>query len=43
MSDKHEVVHIWQIHVEEEAVVLELQKAGFDMHLISLIPRLRRN
>ncbi|MBW4430460.1 MAG: general stress protein [Pelatocladus maniniholoensis HA4357-MV3] len=37
MSDKHEVVNIFPSHVEAEAAVLELQKAGFDMQKISII------
>jgi hypothetical protein len=37
MSDKHEVLNIFPTHVEAEAAVLELQKAGFDMHKISII------
>lgn len=31
MSDKHEAVSIFTSHVEAEAAVLELQKAGFDI------------
>lgn len=34
MSDKHEVVTMCPTHVEAEAAVLELQKAGFDMRKI---------
>jgi hypothetical protein len=37
MSDKHEVVNIFSTHVQAEAAVLELQKAGFDMNKISII------
>lgn len=37
MSDKHEAVNIFPSHVEAEAAVLELQKAGFDMQKISII------
>lgn len=37
MSDKHEVVSISPTHVEAEAAVLELQKAGFDMNKISIV------
>ncbi|MBW4444874.1 MAG: hypothetical protein KME10_27535 [Plectolyngbya sp. WJT66-NPBG17] len=37
MSGKHEVVSIFSSHVEAEAAVLELQKAGFDMQKISII------
>jgi len=37
MSDKHEVVTICPTHVEAEAAILELQKAGFDMQKISII------
>lgn len=37
MSDKHEAVNIFSSHVEAEAAVLELQKAGFDMQKISII------
>jgi hypothetical protein len=37
MSDKHEVITMCPTHVEAEAAVLELQKAGFDMHKISII------
>lgn len=37
MSDKHEVVTMCPTHVEAEAAVLELQKAGVDMHKISII------
>jgi hypothetical protein len=37
MSDKHEVVTMCPTHVEAEAAVLVLQKAGFDMYKISII------
>ena len=37
MSEKHEVVNISTTHVEAEAVVLELQEAGFDMNKISIV------
>jgi AraC family transcriptional regulator len=37
MSDKHEAVNIFSSHVEAEAAVLELQKAGFDMHIARLL------
>lgn len=37
MSDKHDVLNIFPSHVEAEAAVLELQKAGFDMQKISII------
>jgi hypothetical protein len=37
MSDKHEALSIFPSHVEAEAAVLELQKAGFDMQKISII------
>ncbi|MBW4444826.1 MAG: general stress protein [Plectolyngbya sp. WJT66-NPBG17] len=37
MSDKHEAVSIFPSHVEAEAAVLELQRAGFDMRKISII------
>lgn len=37
MSDKHEAVNIFPSHVEAEAAVLDLQKAGFDMQKISII------
>ncbi|CAN1210355.1 general stress protein [Tumidithrix helvetica PCC 7403] len=37
MSDKHEVTNLFPTHVEAEAAVLELQKAGFDMTKISII------
>ncbi|MBD3884845.1 hypothetical protein IFO70_24215 [Phormidium tenue FACHB-886] len=37
MSDKHEVVDMFPSHVEAEAAVLKLQKAGFDMQKISII------
>jgi hypothetical protein len=37
MSDKHEAVSIFPSHVEAEAAVLELQRAGFDIQKISII------
>ena len=37
MSDKHEVVNVFPSHVEAEAAVLDLQKAGFDMRKISIV------
>jgi hypothetical protein len=37
MTDKHEAANIFPTHVEAEAAVLELQKAGFDMQKISII------
>ena len=37
MSDKHQTVNIFPSHVEAEAAVLELQKAGFNMQKISII------
>jgi outer membrane lipoprotein SlyB len=37
MSDKQEAVTIFPSHVEAEAAVLELQKAGFDVQKISII------
>jgi hypothetical protein len=37
MKDLHQVVNIFPTHVEAEAAVLELQKAGFDMNKISII------
>ncbi|MBW4540182.1 MAG: hypothetical protein KME43_13695 [Myxacorys chilensis ATA2-1-KO14] len=37
MSDKHEVVNVFPSHVEAEAAVLDLQKAGFDMQKISIV------
>ncbi|GFE71423.1 hypothetical protein [Chroococcus sp. FPU101] len=37
MSDKHEVLSIFPSHVEAEAAVVELQKAGFNMQKLSII------
>jgi hypothetical protein len=37
MTDKHEAANIFPTHVEAEAAVLELEKAGFDMQKISII------
>jgi hypothetical protein len=37
MTDKHEAANIFPTHVEAEAAVLELQKAGFDLQKISII------
>lgn len=37
MSDKHEVVSLFPSHVEAEAAVIDLQKAGFDVQKISII------
>lgn len=37
MLYKHETVKVFPSHVEAEAAVLELQKAGFDMQKISII------
>jgi hypothetical protein len=37
MTDKHEAMNIFPSHVEAEAAVLDLQKAGFDMQKISII------
>jgi len=37
MSDQHKVVNTFPSHVEAEAAVLELQKAGFDLNKISII------
>jgi hypothetical protein len=37
MSDKHEALNMFPSHVEAEAAVLELQRAGFDMQKISII------
>ena len=37
MSDKHEALNVFPSHVEAEAAVLKLQKAGFNMQQISII------
>jgi hypothetical protein len=37
MLDKHEVVGLFPSHVEAEAAVIDLQKAGFDLQKISII------
>jgi len=37
MSAQHKVVNMFPSHVEAEAAVLELQKAGFDLNKISII------
>lgn len=37
MSDKHAVIDTFRTHVEAEAAVVELQKAGFDVKKVSII------
>jgi AraC family transcriptional regulator len=37
MSDKHEAVNICSSHVNAEIAVLELPRAGFDMHVATLL------
>lgn len=39
MSDKSSIVAVYETHIDAEAGVQELQKAGFDMAALSLVGR----